>query len=218
MLCKSITQGKRPIYSFHIASIARQNIAVRVASCRNGFDLLLPLSGGNSYALFSVYARTLLSVGQLFLCGRRRGAKPRFRPLKSGISFGVSLDAISLCEPASSRQAKTKRTKMPPYPRGFTAFIALPPSSLPIFSPSKGSIRLYISISSIICTNGVSVKFSALETSKKYPEHRLQKKNCRFNSNDSSDIRLFQLHHMIKNLIRDFRHWSSSAGLPDLPR
>ena len=106
---------------------------------------------------------------------------------------------------------------MPPYPRGFTAFIALPPSGLPVFSPSKGSIRLYISISSIICTNGVSVKFSALETSKKYPEHRLQKKNCRFNSNDSSDIRLFQLHHMIKNLIRDFRLGHHRQGFLTFP-
>ena len=119
----------------------------------------------------------------------RRRAMPAFGSGRACAAHRLPRRSIAPLRPAAGRQIQ--KAQSPRCIRGIPLLSSYrPPSAVPC-SPPNGSMPPYISISSIICVNGDSVKFSVHETAKKSAETVQLRKNCRFLSNGSSSFILF---------------------------
>ena len=133
----------------------------------------------------------LTRIRQRLLCRIRRGAEPRLPLAQVGHVLRVAFRGDQSPHSGQQQADKYKKHNRPAAYAGSLCFhrIALLPPCRVL--RQNGSMPPYISISSIICVNGDSVKFSAHETAKKSAETVQLRKNCRFLSNGSSSFILF---------------------------
>lgn len=190
-LCEPITQGKCPIDGLHIAFTSRQNVAVRVAPLQKRCCALPFPVRGKGETMLPARPNLLTRIRQRLLCRIRRGAEPRLPLAQVGHVLRVAFRGDQSPRSGQQQADKYKKHNRPAAYAGSLCFyrIALLPPCRVL--RQNGSMPPYISISSIICVNGDSVKFSARETAKKSAETVQLRKNCRFLSNGSSSFILF---------------------------